>query len=71
MLGMFDWDRFSNRVELQAFFAGEDSETDRRPKHGVNEQNHQHRMSQAQPVVRAYGFHGQSNHEASTTIFRE
>jgi len=51
VLGMFKGHRVRNRVDLQSPFPRQDSQPDRRPHHGIDEQDHQHRVNQSEPVV--------------------
>ena len=53
VLGMLEGNRVCNRVELQSPFSRQDSEPDRRSRHGVDEQDDQYWMDQPPPMVRA------------------
>ena len=50
MIHMFQRHRGRDRVDLEPLLPYQDPQPNRGPHHGIDEQNHQHRMQQQEPV---------------------
>ena len=55
VVGVLDRHQSGLLGDAQAFFTHEDPQADRRPHHGVDEQDHQHRVQQGTPLDRGHG----------------
>ena len=65
---MFDRDCGCNGVDLQPAFPGQDPKSDGGPDHGIDEQDHQHRMQQPHPGMEAEDLIRQSNGLAQPSL---